>query len=149
LTAVVDPSLPEASAATTPGTGADDADATSPSSPAELIAAPEPASAPESAGSLEPNASALPAFVAETASPAAVDLNATLQPLLQMAGAWLTQIAAAAAASATPGQAQSRPLVERDPLTGQSSLRLPLPEPALLRQLADLLDAASGNRSRG
>jgi superfamily II DNA or RNA helicase len=122
-----------------------DMETPAPSEPAAIIAGSDPA--PETAVQPEPDAPAYPAVVAETSAPAAADLSAALQPLLHIAGAWLTQIAAAA--TAAPGQSQSHPLVERDPVTGQSSLRLPLPEPALLRQLADMLDAVSENRSRG
>ncbi len=146
--AAADLSLAEANVATMPGAGAVEVNPTGPSAPGEIVV-PEPAPTTAPASPPESDATAAPAAVAGTTAPAAADLTAALQPLLQMAGAWLSQIAAAAAATAAPGQPQSHPLVERDPHTGQSSLRLPLPEPALLRQLADMLDAVSANRSRG
>lgn len=66
-----------------------------------------------------------------------------LAPLLQMAGGWLTELAGA---MARPG---ASPLVERDPHTGHASLRLPLPDPGMLRRLADAVQALAGGDGSG
>jgi hypothetical protein len=55
--------------------------------------------------------------------------------ILEAGAALLQGLAAARAAGGTAHGAASI-TIERDPVTGQSSVRLPLPEPAVLRQLA-------------
>lgn len=83
---------------------------------------------------------AAPAPASAAAAPPTIPSDA-LKPLLQLASAWLGEIAG------TLDQPESSPLIERDPASGRASLRLPLPEPDLLRRLADLLQAAgSGAR---
>lgn len=72
---------------------------------------------------------------AETTFPPAA-IVAALQPLLAGAAQWLGQLAD------TPGEeGKAHPQIERDPLSGRASLRLPLPDPAILRNLADVLEA--------
>lgn len=77
----------------------------------------------------------------DTAKPGADDnraANASLagfQPLLQLASDWLGQLAGAVA------QPDASPLVHRDAASGRATLRLPLPDPELLRRLADAVQA--------
>ena len=55
----------------------------------------------------------------------------------------------AAVASPKDADAPAHPWIERDPKTGTQSLRLPLPPPAVARQLADALSIfAEGLRGR-
>ncbi len=75
------------------------------------------------------------AFMIAQSPSAATVPAAALQPLLQFAGSWLTELAAAVA------RPEASPLVERDPVSGRSMLRLPLPEPDLLRRLADVVQS--------
>jgi hypothetical protein len=63
------------------------------------------------------------------------EVSAALQPLLAAAAQWLGQLAGAL------GDGEAHPQIERDPASGRASLRLPLPEPDLLRKLADTLEA--------
>jgi hypothetical protein len=93
------------------------------------------------AGDSSQPAAGLKTIEALAASTAPLPVTA-LQPLLQLAGGWLTQVARALA------NPQASPLIERDPASGQASLRLPLPEPDLLRKLADTLQALAGREPR-
>ena len=66
-------------------------------------------------------------------------------PLPEVADPWATIFEAAAAllqgfAAARAGGAAPPFAIERDPITGQASVRVPLPEPALLRRLAQALE---------
>ncbi len=73
---------------------------------------------------------------------AAADAPAPVRPpadpwsAILEAGAALLQGLAAARGASSAATAAPPFVVERDPLTGQASVRLPLPEPAVLRQLA-------------
>lgn len=62
-----------------------------------------------------------------------VPLPIDVPSLLHLAGTWLTQVAA------TLGEPRSGPSVEHEPASGRAFLRLPLPEPELLRGLSGLL----------
>jgi hypothetical protein len=47
------------------------------------------------------------------------------------------------------GAAAAHPWIERDAVTGERSLRLPLPSPETARQLVDVLSTISGALLRG
>ena len=72
------------------------------------------------------------AAAASAAPPAGPARSADSWAALLEAGALLLQ--GLASAQATPGAAPIS--IERDPVTGQASVRLPLPEPAVLQRLA-------------
>jgi len=97
-------------------------------------AAAAPSAEPAPPVAAEPAAAAEPAPIAE-APAAAADPWA---PLLAMGQSLLAQLAGAAASP------EASPLVQRDAQTGRQYLRLPLPEPALLRQLADAIQVLNG-----
>jgi superfamily II DNA or RNA helicase len=98
-------------------------------------AAPSPSAPAPASGSAATLPAETPAATAAgaAATPAGLPL-AALQPLLQAAGDWLTQLAQSA-----NGQPLAR--VETDPHSGQPSLRLPLPPAQVLRRFADALEA--------
>ncbi len=73
---------------------------------------------------------------APTPAPAAVD---PWTPLLQAGLQWLDGLAADPKDAPAPGQASPTHGVKTDPTTGERYLRLPVPDPALLRTLADRL----------
>ncbi len=75
-------------------------------------------------------------------SSSADPLALALAPLLQAAGTWLGRIAASVA---TP---EGSDLLVTDPRSGERKLQLPLPDPALLRQLAELSELLAGQRAR-
>ena len=56
------------------------------------------------------------------------------------AGAALLQGLAAARTNGAPANGAAPFAIERDPVTGQASIRLPLPEPAVLRRLAQAFE---------
>ena len=56
------------------------------------------------------------------------------------AGAALLQGLAAARTNGAPANGAAPFAIERDPVTGQASIRLPLPEPAVLRRLAQVFE---------
>lgn len=109
---------------------------------------PPPAPAPAAAATdpLQPPARAAAAAATDplapptngAAAPSATPSDA-LKPLLQLASAWLGQIASAL------DHPEGSPLIERDPASGRASLRQPLPEPDVLRKFTELLQAAVGN----
>ena len=59
--------------------------------------------------------------------------------LLQAGLQWLDGLAADPKDAPAPGQASPTHGVKTDPTTGERYLRLPVPDPALLRTLADRL----------
>jgi len=69
----------------------------------------------------------LPAAIAPTTDPWAAILEA---------GAALLQGMAAGRNAGAPGPAMPPFQIERDPVSGQASVRLPLPDPAILQKLA-------------
>ena len=116
--------------------GEAEGDADMPASPAtgfgsEAPAAPSATSAPRASdvATAETDAQTVEAAAAhaEAADPWAAILGA---------GAALLQGLAAARSGAGSVNATSPIQIEHDPITGQASLRLPLPDPAVLRQLA-------------
>ena len=80
--------------------------------------------------------------------------GAGASPADAVANPWhaLAQVGAqfvAALASANDANAPAHPWIERDPATGAQNLKMPLPPPAIARQLADALSAlADGLRGR-
>lgn len=78
-----------------------------------------------------------------TAGPSTTVPIDSFAPLLGLAGEFLSHLAKAAA------NPETSPLIERDPETGRSSLRLPLPEPELLRRLTQVVQALLPNDSGG
>jgi superfamily II DNA or RNA helicase len=95
--------------------------------------------------SAAPGDTAPPAAAAPSPQPASADPWA----MLLTAGA---EVAAALSAAGNP-EAAPHPWVERDPVTGAGSLRLPLPAPETARRLADTLAALAaalgGTRAGG
>jgi hypothetical protein len=76
------------------------------------------------------------ASLGETTSPPAQSADADPWAAILEAGAAMLQGLAAARGAA--GAANGKPpiTIERDPVTGQASIRLPLPEPVVLQRLA-------------
>lgn len=115
-------------------------DSLAPSAPADPI---EPSDPPRDASAQVADASPNVASSGTIDTPATTvsatnhpdPLVAALAPLLQAAGSWLGQIALS-----LRDPAQST-LIVTDPHSGKQSLQLPLPDPAVLRQLADLSEA--------
>lgn len=66
------------------------------------------------------------------------------EPLLQVGA----QLVAALAAADDPAR-QAHPWIERDPSSGASSLKIPLPPPETVRRLADALSAIAGTLRGG
>jgi superfamily II DNA or RNA helicase len=106
------------------------------------------ASAPAAAGLQEPrdepSATAAPeaSSAVATTPPAGASSIEAAEPwaaILEAGAALLQGLAATrTVGGATPGAAPIT--IERDPVTGQASVRLPLPDPAVLRQLARALE---------
>ncbi|MDR0672545.1 MAG: DEAD/DEAH box helicase family protein [Zoogloeaceae bacterium] len=95
----------------------------------------------EALGEKAPESQIAPPAAPETVQPAA-------DPWLALAQVG-TQLASALAAGSRP-DAPAHPWIERDPATGLSSLRLPLPPPETARRLADTLQIfAEAPRGRG
>ena len=78
-----------------------------------------------------------PSPAAASASPAAA--GADPWATILQAGAALLQGLAQARASGGAAAGQSPFAIEHDPLTGQASVRLPLPDPQVLQQMAQAL----------
>jgi hypothetical protein len=61
--------------------------------------------------------------------------------LLEVGAALLQGLAASRSAPSPDGRSAASPIaIERDPVTGQASVRLPLPDPAVLHKLAKALE---------
>jgi superfamily II DNA or RNA helicase len=93
----------------------------------------EPAPAPAAPNPPASTAAAPPAVVAATVAEITVAPD-PMAALLAAGAALLQGLARSRAGGGAPFS------VERDPATGQASLRLPLPEPAVLQQLAKALE---------
>jgi hypothetical protein len=106
-------------------------------SPVETAAADESAVA----GNI---ASAGDASASEAAAPATQDAGVDPWGVLLQAGAQLVS----ALSAAGDAEATSHPWLERDPATGQCSLRLPLPPPQTARRLADALSVIADSLRR-
>jgi hypothetical protein len=93
------------------------------------------------------NTSAADASAPDAAAPAPQEAGVDPWAVLLQAGAQLAAVLRAAG----DAEATSHPWVERDPATGASSLRLPLPPPQTARRLADALvviaDSLRGTRA--
>ncbi len=88
---------------------------------------------PESPPTLQPS----PTAATTNPDAAAVALVQGLAPLLQAAGQWLSGVSSRLADPA------GKSAIVHDPVSGQPRLQIPLPSPALLRQLADLSESLS------
>ena len=61
--------------------------------------------------------------------------------LLEVGAALLQGLAASRSAPSPDGRSAAPPIaIERDPVTGQASVRLPLPDPVVLQKLARALE---------
>jgi superfamily II DNA or RNA helicase len=109
-----------------------------PIAPGDVAAAVDAGGAGETDGAGDTDAAGMHAVPSATADP----LAQALAPLLQAAGTWLGRIAASVAAP------EGSDLVVTDPRSGERKLQLPLPDPALLRQLADLSALLQGQSER-
>jgi hypothetical protein len=126
------------------GTDEGDEDAATAASRSPSAAAATPSHDPAGMADLppaEPSASAAPSVAAHTPTPAPPSGPGSGAPeadpwagLLQAGAALLQGLAAQRQAGAAPALR-----IERDPETGQPSLRLPLPDAAVLQQLAQAL----------
>jgi len=116
--------------------------ATAPTPPAEMVSAVEEAAASMLATPVPGIAPAADGSVAAAPVPEAAPAEADRPPPAADPWADLLQVGAAMlqGLAAQRGQGGASPVrIERDPVTGQPSLRLPLPDPALLQRLAQAL----------
>jgi hypothetical protein len=87
----------------------------------------------EASAVLKPEADASPG---ESPSPPAQSADADPWAAILEAGAAMLQGLATARGGAGGAKGAAPLTIERDPVTGQASIRLPLPEPAVLQRLA-------------
>jgi len=116
--------------------------ATAPTPPAGMVSAVEEAAASMLATPVPGIAPAADGSVAAAPVPEAAPAEADRPPPAADPWADLLQVGAAMlqGLAAQRGQGGASPVrIERDPVTGQPSLRLPLPDPALLQRLAQAL----------
>ena len=82
--------------------------------------------------------------IADAASQASTrgtgDVGAATDPWAAILEAGVTLLQGLAASRGAGGVAAAPIKIERDPATGQASIRLPLPDPALLQRLAKALE---------
>jgi superfamily II DNA or RNA helicase len=109
--------------------------------PHEAFAAAQPAEAPSSARAARVGK---PTTVARPGAPEAAAVPSTAEapagdPWTQLAAAGLTLVQALTAAADGGGNAGANGLVEVDPRTGRSYLKLPMPPPDTVRQLGEAL----------
>jgi len=98
---------------------------------------PEPGQMPlSSAPPEQPELHDLPAMSSSHALPAAIAPTTDPWAAILEAGAALLQGMAAGRNAGAPGPAMPPFQIERDPVSGQASVRLPLPDPAILQKLA-------------
>ena len=126
--------------------GADRAGDAAPAQAEPQARPPAPSDQPEARAALDPMSDALPAETANPpsataavstapASPASATVPDPWAALLEVGASLLQGLASARSApGAAPGAPPLR--IERDPVTGQASVRLPLPDAAVLQKLA-------------
>jgi superfamily II DNA or RNA helicase len=123
--------IPDALPDTTVATASADANAAA-------IQADTAAHAPTTAATDAGTASAPIPATTPTSMPTAADPWAAL---LEVGAALLQGLAASRNAPSPDGRSAASPIaIERDPVTGQASVRLPLPDPAVLQKLAKALE---------